>query len=361
MDRRAFIATSLSAGLVAGCATVPRAPVRQMLCLPRLDVRPDRVLRTVAGLRPYREAGFVVASEPLGEGQLLVHNYGHGGAGITLSWGSSELAVDLGSIALRSAAAVLGAGVMGLTTARLLQERGIAVTIYTDKLPEATTSWVAGGQIHPASHYRGGAVSDGWRAQYRAAMAISWQRFSALDPVKYGIAWHDTYQQSGRRPPEWMMPYYPDFAEVRGADNPFPLPDMQRYRTMYVETPRYLSQLMADVLAAGGKIRVRKLSGREEMAALEERLVFNCTGLGARELVGDAGLVPMRGQLAILPPDPAIDYAYSLSAGYMFPRADGIILGGTFERGAERAEPTVRAIASILASHQRLNADSCSA
>ena len=55
----------------------------------------SRVIRTVAGLRPYRRSGFVVRAEPLGD-KKLVHNYGHGGGGITLSWGSSKLASELG-------------------------------------------------------------------------------------------------------------------------------------------------------------------------------------------------------------------------------------------------------------------------
>ena len=53
------------------------------------------MIRTVAGLRPYRAAGFVVRAEALGD-KRLVHNYGHGGAGITLSWGTSKLATELG-------------------------------------------------------------------------------------------------------------------------------------------------------------------------------------------------------------------------------------------------------------------------
>ena len=58
-------------------------------------------------------------AEGLGD-KTLVHNYGHGGAGITLSWGSSHLATTLGLGRHRGAVAVLGAGIMGLTTARLV-------------------------------------------------------------------------------------------------------------------------------------------------------------------------------------------------------------------------------------------------
>ena len=102
----------------------------------------------MAGLRPYRRQGFVVRAEQLGE-KRLVHNYGHGGGGITLSWGTSKLATELGLQGHSGPVAVLGSGVVGLSTARLVQEAGFPVTIYAAALPPDTTSNIAGGQFHP--------------------------------------------------------------------------------------------------------------------------------------------------------------------------------------------------------------------
>src|SRR5437868_14661224 len=89
--------------------------------------------------------------------------------------------------------------------------------------------------------------------------------------------------------------------------------------------------MIRDVQLAGGKIEVRKLASPADIAALPERLVFNCTGLGSRDLFGDADLHPARGQLAILEPQPEVQYALTGGPGYTFPRPDGSILGGTFE------------------------------
>src|SRR5690606_37667496 len=96
LDRRTFVGAG-SAALLPGCATIGAGTGRMQSCAPLAPARVDesRLIRSLAGLRPYRASGFVVRAEPLGD-KRLVHNYGHGGAGITLSWGSARLAADLG-------------------------------------------------------------------------------------------------------------------------------------------------------------------------------------------------------------------------------------------------------------------------
>jgi len=117
--------------------------------LARVLVSPERVIRTVVGLRPFRPSGFVVRAEKLDD-KLLIHNYGHGGGGVTLSWGTSQLAVeDVSSSGLSGSAAVLGCGAVGLATARLLQRHGFDVTIYARDIPPNTTSNVAGASWFP--------------------------------------------------------------------------------------------------------------------------------------------------------------------------------------------------------------------
>lgn len=354
MDRRGFLATSGSAALLAACAPSPRLDSAPAPTLPRVKVDESRIIRTVAGLRPYRAAGFVVRAEPLG-GRLLVHNYGHGGAGITLSWGTAKLATDIGLAGHSEPVAVIGAGVIGLSTARLAQERGHRVTIYAAALPPETTSNIAGGQIHPASHYRESQVDDAWRAQYAAAMEFSWRRFQLLVGDDYGVRWLPTYQ-SGRGAARWpLAPYQPGLMDLSAAANPFPVEPVQVYHTMYAETGRYLRALSEDFLTAGGTFVIRRFATPAELAFAHERVVFNCTGLGSRDLFGDTGLEPMRGQLVVLLPQPEIDYAYSLDNGYMFPRPDGLILGGTFERGQTEAVTTPEGVTGILAGNRFLN------
>src|SRR6187549_2028252 len=302
MDRRMFLgsaALGLTGLALPGCATTSSRPVTQTGCLPPVLVDEARVIRTVAGLRPYRPAGFVVRRDTLGD-KRLVHNYGHGGAGITLSWGSSKLAVDLGLPGHRGPVAVIGAGVMGLSTARLVQEAGFPVTIYARALPPDTTSNIAGGQWHPFGHFREGSVTPAWRAQFLAAADYSWRRFQIMVGDDYGIRWLPTYAEtSGALEPQLLPTFPPDNRLLTAGEHPFPIQVMTRYDTMYVETGRYLRQLTRDVQLAGGAIRVRDFATPADLSALPERLVFNCTGLGARALFGDEELTPIRGQLAI--------------------------------------------------------------
>src|SRR3954454_6593360 len=314
MNRRAFVASG-SAALLSGCATVGTERFRDCTPLAPVIVDPSRLIRTVAGLRPYRRSGFVVRREQLGD-KALVHNFGHGGGGITLSWGSANLATELGLQGHSGPVAVIGSGVMGLSTARLAQEAGFAVTIYTAALPPDTTSNIAGGQFHPFSVFREGYETPEFKSQFARALDYSWRRFQIMVGEDYGVRWLPTYVESDSPEEKVIATFPPVNRMLRTAEHPFPLDSMRRYDTMYVETGRYLRQLLRDIQIAGGKIEVRKFGTPADIAALPDSLVFNCTGLGSRDLFGDQDLHPARDQLAILEPQPDVQYAFTGGPGY---------------------------------------------
>ena len=122
---------------------------------------------------------------------------------------------------------------------------------------------------------------------------------------------------------------------------------------MLIEPAIYLAALLADVRAAGARIAVTELSPAA-VAALDEDVVVNCTGIGAAALFGDRDLVPIKGQLAILEPQPGIDYAVKSTTEdlYMFPRRDGVVLGGSHQRGDWTLEPDPRETSRILDGHE---------
>ena len=375
ISRRDFIQ-----GVAATTALTMAMPVRALATgLDRhfapVKVSPDRVIREVVGLRPYRDEGFVVSAERAAD-KLIVHNYGHGGAGITLSWGTASLAVDLVSVsgavatgpsrnARRPAAstfAVLGSGVNGLSTARMLQRRygnaGAVVTIYAKDLPPNTTSNIAGGFWSPTSAFDEGSISPQFRQQFRQACHLSNRAFQLLAGTEYGVRWIETF--------ELIVNESNLMRELPGGNDLYPAPEVHRdpnhyfgykfvrqYSTMLIEPQTYLNALLRDFYIAGGKVVVKEFHDRRELMRLPERVVFNCTGLGARALFDDKKLEPVRGQLEILIPQPEIDYCY-LSSGYMFPRHDGIVLGGTFDHGDWSLEPRGDQRDWILGTHKEV-------
>jgi glycine/D-amino acid oxidase-like deaminating enzyme len=362
------------AGLIASAcapknpAASPRPAYRRPLSAapfarPRIDT--GLMVRELVGLRPYRPSGFVVRAEPMGE-KLVVHNYGHGGGGITLSWGSSALAVAEAAGASERRAAVIGSGIMGLTTASLLQERGWTVAVYASALASDTTSNIAGGQWSPTSVFEEGRVTAAFEGQFKEAARVAHRMFGRLVGAGYGVSWRENYFLNDA-PTSPASTYYlrelpelfPALAVLGPDDHPFPSPHVLRYVTMLIEPGIFLRRLTSDIREAGGRFVVRTFRDRAEALSLTEPVIFNCTGLGAGALFGDAEIVPVRGQLAFVPPDDRLDYL-TVGGGngllYMFPRSDGILLGGTYERGASHLTPDADTTRRIVSEHARMAA-----
>ena len=390
IDRRGFLRGALasSALLMAMRSRGLASALHPDRHFAPVKVSRDRIIREVVGLRPYRPEGFKVEAERIGE-KLLVHNYGHGGAGITLSWGTASLAVDLlsepgadrgpragsprgvvdatGSVRGRRPArprhfAVLGCGVNGLTTARLLQRRFQngpgTVTIYARDLPPETTSNIAGGFWSPTSVFDPEHTTAKFTEQFRTACRISNRAFQNLVGPEYGVRWIETFElirneASLDRELTGGNDLYPAREIHRDPDHYFGFPFVKQYNTMLIEPPVYLNALLRDFYIAGGRLVVKEFHSREELKRLPEPVIFNCTGLGARALFGDQQLEPVRGQLEVLLPQPEIDYCY-LGSGYMFPRSDGIILGGTWDHGNWSLTPNPEQTTGILESHAEI-------
>jgi len=360
------LVSGLAAGAAAACAGRPVPAARTApdplpgpaLRLPAVNVSRDRIIRTVVGLRPFRPSGFRVERQDLGGGRILVHNYGHGGAGVTLSWGSAWLAVEelIGDAAPPARAAVIGCGAVGLATARLLQRRGVEVTIYTKDLPPNTTSNVACAQWSPYSVSDPRVHTSAFEARFERAARISHRIFQEMVGVRYGVHWLPNYPLSdapfgGPGQPGRLADLFPGTRDLEPGTHPFPVRHAREYTTMMIEPPVYLGAIIEDFQLAGGRIRIRDFGSLDEVAGLAERRVVNCTGIGARDLVGDEELVPLKGQLTVLLPQPEIRYIALYQGLYMMPRADGILLGGTRERGEWSLEPNREAEERIVAGH----------
>jgi D-amino-acid oxidase len=353
IDRRSFLRTGLTAAGLALATSGDRRVFAQTVGrkIAPIRVSRDRVIREIVGLRPYRPEGFLVEGQLVGN-KLLIHNYGHGGAGITLSWGTASQAVDIvrempqvppprrAPRTVPRRFAVIGCGVNGLSTAIMLQRRYQdgpgTVTIYAKDLPPETTSNIAAGYWSPVSVFDDDAVSAKWREQFRAAAVISNRAYQLLVGGQYGVRWLDIFTHHRNEASlQGELPggndLYPNRIIHRDPANYFGVPIVRQFSSMMIEPPIYLRALLRDFYNAGGRIVVKEFRSREEVMRLSEPVIFNCSGLGARALFGDEKLIPARGQLEVLLPQPEIDYGY-IGPGHMFPRSDGIFLGGTFDR-----------------------------
>jgi glycine/D-amino acid oxidase-like deaminating enzyme len=351
MDRRSLLKFGGLAALgmsVEACApkmtpqlTAPRPMVR----LAPVNVAFDRIIRTTIGLRPFRPSGFVLRTDKL-DGKTIVHNFGHGGSGMSLSWGTASMATDMAMAHLERKAAVIGSGVVGLTSARELQRHGFDVTIYAATVPPDTTSNMSLAGWTPTS----GLIdfpkrTPEWDAQFTQAVRIAYRRLQLLVGPRYGITWIKQYaptnnEQAGRGSNQ-LLP-----ADLQGSrvvlqpgEHPFPTKYAVERDEMRIEPSIYLDALMYDFQMWGGKVVIRKFETPRDIAALGENVIVNCTGLGAKALFSDPELTPLKGQLVVLVPQSEITYgttggaraAVTPDAGFvhMQPRSDGIVLGGT--------------------------------
>jgi glycine/D-amino acid oxidase-like deaminating enzyme len=325
----------------------------------------DAVIRVIVGHRPYRSKGFRVEREQFDD-KTVIHNYGHGGGGLSLGWGSSALAVREAADLAPGDVAVLGSGIMGLCTARLLQDAGWTVTIYARDVYRHTTSNVAAGEWGPFSTHDDGEVDAAFLARLDWASRVAHHAYTNLTGPKYGVRWLESYELHDGPPPAMVQrPTYDDLftykADLAPGEHPFGAWHARRMVTMQIDPGTLLRQLTADFQLSGGKFVTRNFADRSEVLALQEAVVFNCTGLGAAALFDDSNLVPIKGQLVFLPPDPAVDYM-TFGGGdfgehgflHMFPRGDVIVLGGTYKVGDGSRNVEASETGRIVQEHKAL-------
>ncbi|MEU8760483.1 FAD-dependent oxidoreductase [Streptomyces sp. NPDC048659] len=257
---------------------------------------------------------------------------------------------DRGGDSGDSGVIVVGGGVVGLTTAVRLAERGVRVRVWSRDPVAATTSAVAGAlwwpyRIEPA-------------AEVGAWSLVSLRRYAELagDPAATGVrlvpgvhagtlldglgAWAKEVPGLRQLPPEEVPGPY-----AVGLAARLPLIDM----------PVHLAWLVARLTELGGSFERRTVTGPGfAEAAAEARTVVDCTGLAARELVPDPRLRPVRGQL-VLVEDPGVGSWFTAADGasdkttYFFPQPGRLILGGTAEEDDESLTPDPAVAARIVA------------
>ncbi|WP_040737095.1 FAD-dependent oxidoreductase [Nocardia tenerifensis] len=237
---------------------------------------------------------------------------------------------------------VLGAGVIGLTTAVCLAEEGHRVRVWAERPPARTTSAVASGLWGPGTTPRDSAWSK-----------VTFGEFSALadDPAS-GLHFERGLQVSRvwSEPPWWVH----DFVDVEMCA-PDELPEGMLIgfwcTAPLIDLPRYLRYLTDRLAAHGVEIEERTVRDLAEATAAAP-VVVNCTGVAAGKLAADEDVRPVRGQHVIVRNPGLSDFYVELGgehewAGY-FPHGDRLILGGVRQHGQWSLDPDPEVAEQIL-------------
>jgi D-amino-acid oxidase len=241
---------------------------------------------------------------------------------------------------------VVGAGISGLTTAVCLAENGRSVEIRADRLPQDTTSAVAGAIWGP--HL----VETGERAGRWRRTTLAVLRELATGPasratgvrVATGIQVFRGPPPGSPGPPDWLT----ELGGYRAcglAELPPGFESGWRYAAPVAHMPTYLGYLRARFERAGGRLGVGTVVSLADAAReAGARVVVNCSGAHARQLAGDQALTPVRGQ-AVVAANPGLT-EFLIAPGdehaelaYVFPHGEEVILGGSEAAGDWNLEP----------------------
>lgn len=320
-------------GLVAATETI--APIRSDM---------ERISRVTVCLRPFRKAGPRMDVETVGD-KRVVHNYGHGGSGWSLSWGAGTIAARNALSGGERDIAVLGAGALGLTTATLLQQAGANVTIYARERMFEARSARATGTWSPDSRIAAeGSTSPEFAARWEEMTRISYRTFQTWlglpgDPVQ----WQDRYvlldedRGPGAEPPNADPFRFATFGDrvpdlrhrsrvLAPGSHPFPVASVRRGSAMQFNIAAYARLLTSEFLMAGGRIETMTFHTPADLAVLKQKVVVNCTGYGARALWKDETVVPVRGQITWLLPQPEVNYGLFYNDVTVVSRDDGLVV-----------------------------------
>lgn len=240
---------------------------------------------------------------------------------------------------------VIGCGVIGLTTAVRLREAGLDARIVAAAPPEETTSAVAAAVWYPYKAYPEEGVLRWGRGTFEV-----FERLAAVPGS--GVRMREGFELRRRPVPEpWWAAAVPGVRRCGQEELPPGYRDGHAFVVPVAEMPVYLRYLQDRFAAAGGTIERRVVAGPDELAG-EAGVVVNCAGLGARRLVGDGAMKPIRGQVLRVS-NPGLD-RFLLDeddpegATYIIPRSTDCILGGTAEEGAWDLDPDPATAAAIL-------------
>jgi hypothetical protein len=370
LNRRRLLQGSLAFGGLAGLGGCATAPVRSAPSkfaglnvedipptLAPIRAHPDRIFDIRTCIRPFRVKGPNLDTEQIGDA-LVVHNYGHGGSGWSLSWGSADVAVQKAMSVSPKEIAVIGCGIIGLSAAILAQRAGAQVTIYTREMYNRTRSVRANGSWTPDSRVSltepaGPQFGALWERMarysykaYRFYMGLPGRPIDFADQYRLSDTPFEpreeepdpgitaSYATTGMPQQNYEFGRYEDRIRdltprpqvlPEGA-TPFPVKYVARSEIMFFNFASYGHLLLSEFFGAGGKITIREFHKPSELGELKEKVIINCPGYAAKDMWKDKYMIPVRGQTAWLIPQPEVNYGLSYKGTSMLSKSDGIMV-----------------------------------
>ncbi|XP_055628020.1 D-aspartate oxidase [Toxorhynchites rutilus septentrionalis] len=230
---------------------------------------------------------------------------------------------------------VIGAGVVGLTTALQLQRefRNAAVTIVADRFEQDTCSDVAAGLFRPGTSFSG--PTEEMTRKWISDAYQYWDEIRKTEESsEAGVAQLSGYIFSSTDPSivrnhyiEKIVPVYRPVAEKELTLCPGEWKYGSFFTTLLTECRLFQPWATKKFLLSGGRIITDKISSFQELNGQYD-VVVNCTGLGAKKLCQDYKLVPIRGQVIKVKASWVKTAFYADYDTYIIPGFQGVTLGG---------------------------------
>ena len=315
------------------------------------------------GIRPYRKGGIRLESNKHKD-KIFYHNYGHGGAGVSLAYGCAKFIIERfknsPSFQETKKVAVIGCGYMGLMEANILADLGLDVTLYTKEVPKelgiydtesCITSQVAGGLWMPF----GLEIPD--KQIHFSLGKLSYDYYKeCIEKDKYkGISEKSVFVIDAPNPIIEFCP--PDLIKYEQVSIDFgnkKLHEALHYRSFLIDGDLFLRELYEEAQSKGVNFKIRSLENQQDVLDLDEKSIFNCTGSSSRYLFNDDNIVPIVGHILYLTKKSGVDYF--LSAGIKngatrvtaYPQNNKLAIGLTYEERGWLDQPDPESVKQLI-------------
>lgn len=334
-----------------------------MRLTPMQKITKDNIIGVSHGIRAYREGGFRLEREDIKD-KAIYHNYGHGGGGVSLAPGCAKRIVDKFLMEFGSKVkevAILGSGYMGLFQSLLLSELGYNVKVYAHQFPSEQilykgkpilTSQLAGGLWMPF-----GCDMESNRPLFDAVARESYAFYKdIIEKKKYkGVCYKNSVLINYENPilkavPKGLM----QWKEVKVDFGNGQLHDATVYESMLIDGDIFLKELHDEAKNRGVVFIDKEFQTLDEILALEQKVIFNCTGGDSRKLFKDDNLIPIAGHLVFIKKIPGMEYFLSAPApeSYMkvstYPHEKKIAIGLAYQKIGWITEPKQEIVEKII-------------